>query len=513
MWWPFRRVSVPVRPAPLDATAIVRRARRLRFRVAPGAVSQLSGAYHGARPGVGLTFAELRAYEPGDDVRHIDWNVTARQGRPFVRRFVEERALTLWLVVDVSASMRFGAERATKADRAAQAAALLATAAVQNGDRVGLVLVSDRIELELAPAGGVRHLSQLVRALVATPTTSPSTKLSIGLARVRRTARRAMLVVVSDFISEEPSFTWRRAARRHDTIALRVVDPRENELPASGLDFPGGCRARNQAHRGFELAPAAKELCRGRRRSHPNIPALVRQFRDSGFHDDDRHGPDRAADRALFAASHAPRCAVSEPTARSLVPPRPNLGPETWPKTVPLAGYWIALSIASAVLIAWALWRFVRRGAARPGQGALAIDSADVTPRGRLVALSTSTKNALATRFGPTWRAKTTEELAAEPALSEMLGPEPFQELIQFLDRIDRLKFAPERPNQHRQSLQEELADWNPRIAGLITKIQAKPNGRHVKRATRSAPAATKTAGRKDKAIPSASLTATTRFE
>ena len=131
----------------------------------PGAVSQLAGAYHGARPGIGLTFAELRAYEPGDDVRHLDWNVTARQGRPFVRRFVEERALSLWLVVDVSASMRFGPERATKADRAAQAAALLATAAIQNGDRAGLILVSDRIELELAPAGGVRHLSQLVRAL------------------------------------------------------------------------------------------------------------------------------------------------------------------------------------------------------------------------------------------------------------------------------------------------------------------------------------------------------------
>ncbi len=207
----------------------------MRFRVKPGAVSQLAGAYHGARPGIGLTFAELRAYEPGDDVRHIDWNVTARQGRPFVRRYVEERALSLWLVVDVSASMRFGLERATKADRAAQAAALLATAAVQNGDRVGLALVSDRIELELAPAGGVRHLSQLVRALVATPTTSPGTKLSIGLARVRRTARRAMLVVISDFVSEEPSLTWRRAARRHDTIAIRVVDPRETKLPDAGI--------------------------------------------------------------------------------------------------------------------------------------------------------------------------------------------------------------------------------------------------------------------------------------
>jgi uncharacterized protein (DUF58 family) len=235
MIWPFRGRESPARAAPLDAAAIVRRARRLRFRVRPGAVSQLAGAYHGARPGIGLTFAELRAYEPGDDVRHLDWNVTARQGRPFVRRYVEERALSLWLVVDVSASMRFGRERATKADRAAQAAALLATAAVQNGDRAGLVLVSDRIELELAAAGGVRHLSQLVRALVATPTTSPKTKLSVGLARVRRATRRAMLVVISDFVTEEPVGTWRRVARRHDTIALRVVDLRESQLPDCGL--------------------------------------------------------------------------------------------------------------------------------------------------------------------------------------------------------------------------------------------------------------------------------------
>jgi uncharacterized protein (DUF58 family) len=235
MFWPFRRRAAPVRAVPLDAAAIVRRARRLRFRVRPGAVSQLAGAYHGARPGIGLTFAELRAYEPGDDIRHIDWNVTARQGRPFVRRYMEERALSLWLVVDVSASMRFGPERATKADRAAQAAALLATAAIQNGDRAGLVLVSDRIELEMAPAGGVRHLSQLVRALVATPTTSPKTKLSVGLARVRRTARRAMLVVISDYVTDEPVGSWRRAARRHDTIALRVLDPRESQLPGAGL--------------------------------------------------------------------------------------------------------------------------------------------------------------------------------------------------------------------------------------------------------------------------------------
>jgi uncharacterized protein (DUF58 family) len=237
MFWPFqrdKRSKEPTNP-PVDAAQIVRRARRLRFRVRPEAVSQLAGAYLGARPGVGLTFAEIRAYEPGDDVRHLDWNVTARQGKPFVRRFVEERSLTLWLVLDVSASMRFGQEGRTKADRAAQAAALLATAASHNGDRVGLLMVSDRIEVELAPAGGIRHLSQIVRALVATPTTSIKTQLGVGLARVRRSARRAMIVVLSDFGSEEPIGLWRRTARRHDAIALRIVNPLEERLPAAGL--------------------------------------------------------------------------------------------------------------------------------------------------------------------------------------------------------------------------------------------------------------------------------------
>ena len=237
MIWPFRRrqrLTEPARPE-IDAAQIVRRARRLRFRVRPEAISQLVGAYHGARPGIGLTFAELRAYEPGDDVRHLDWNVTARQGKPFVRRFVEERSLTLWLVLDVSASMRFGLEGRTKADRAAQASALLATEAIHNGDRVGLLMVSDQIELELAPSGGVRHLSQIVRALVATPRSSPRTQLGVGLARVWRSARRAMIVVLSDFGSDEPIGLWRQAARRHDTIALRIVHPLEEKMPTAGL--------------------------------------------------------------------------------------------------------------------------------------------------------------------------------------------------------------------------------------------------------------------------------------
>ncbi len=170
---------------------------------------------------------------------------------------------------------------------------------------------------------------------------------------------------------------------------------------------------------------------------------------------------------------------------RSLVPPRPNRGPEPWPKDLLPAGVWIALAISVSTLFVWILWRLVRRRRARPGQDLTTPDEADVTPRGRLVALSMSTKNALAARFGPTWRAKTTEELAAEPALGEVLGPESLEELFQFFDRIDRLKFAPERPDHDQRSLQAELADWNPRVAGLVSRIQARTNGRSDKQVAR----------------------------
>lgn len=236
MIWPFgSKPRTAARPAPLDAAAIVRQSRRLRFRVRPGAVSLLAGAYHGARPGIGLTFAELRAYEPGDDVRHLDWNVTARQGKPYVRRFIEERSLVVWLIVDISASLQFGPEGRTKADRAAQAAALLATAAVQNGDRVGLVLVSDRVEAELAPGTGPRHLARIVRALVATPASSRGTALGVGLSRLRRTTRHALIIVLSDFLTPEPVGLWREASRRHEVVAIRFVAPQEESLPDAGL--------------------------------------------------------------------------------------------------------------------------------------------------------------------------------------------------------------------------------------------------------------------------------------
>ncbi len=219
----------------LDAATIVRRARRLRFRARPEAVSALAGAYLGARPGTGLTFAELRAYEPGDDVRHLDWNVTARQGRPYVRRYIEERSLTLWLVVDVSASLRFGPDGRAKIDRASQAAALLAAAAVQNGDRAGVLLVSDRIEGQILPNGGPRHLAKVVRALIATPAVSRKTDLTCAVARIGRSARRSLVVVLSDFLGATSPGSWRAVSRRNEVIGLRLIEPREESLPDVGL--------------------------------------------------------------------------------------------------------------------------------------------------------------------------------------------------------------------------------------------------------------------------------------
>ncbi len=225
------------RPTSAEAAAIVRQARRLQFRVRRGAVADLAGAYLGARPGTGLAFSELRAYEPGDDVRHIDWNVTARQGKAYVRRFVEERSLTLQLIIDVSASLRFGPEGRSKADRAMQAGALLATAAIQKGDRAGVILVSDRVEAELLPAGGSRHLARLVRTLIVTPAVSRQTSLVAGITHLKRRARRALVVVLSDFLNaeKEPISAWSRAARRHDVIACRIIDPLEETLPSVGI--------------------------------------------------------------------------------------------------------------------------------------------------------------------------------------------------------------------------------------------------------------------------------------
>ena len=241
-----------------------------------------------------MEFAEVRPYQPGDDVRTIDWNVTARTGEPYVKRYAEERELTVMLLVDASASTRFGSVRQLKSELAAELAALLAFSAITNNDKVGLVLFTDRVELSLPPRKGTRHVLRVIREV-----------LSIQPARARHrhraprsstssasTKRRSVVFVVSDFLDPRLRATRSRiAARRHDVIAVVLDDPREAELPPSASSSsrrrrpasatsstPATARvreafAREAAARAHGTRPRAprRRRRRGRRRHRPPV--------------------------------------------------------------------------------------------------------------------------------------------------------------------------------------------------------------------------------------------------
>jgi hypothetical protein len=180
---------------------------------------------------------------------------------------------------------------------------------------------------------------------------------------------------------------------------------------------------------------------------------------------------------------------VNPANARGLVPPRPNLGPEPWSDPPPIALFlWVAGALACLFLI-WLVRRRLHRARVnRAGPNLANQAPRDTTPRGRLVALSHSMRDALTNQFGTAWRAKTTEELSAEPRLAEVLGADQLEELIRFLDQIDQLKFAPERSNHHHESLERELEAWEPRLADLKKKIQAKSETRLKNSPLRSGP-------------------------
>jgi uncharacterized protein (DUF58 family) len=184
-----------------------------------------------------MEFVDVREYAAGDDVRTIDWNVTARTGKPFVKRFVEERELTVMLLVDASASSRFGtAATGEKRDVAAEVCAILAFSAIQANDKIGLVLFTDRVEKYLPPAQGRRHVLRVVRDLLTFAPAGKGTDLGAALdfvARVQK--RRTVAFLVSDFLGEGFETALRIAGRRHDVVAVSITDPREVEMPDVGL--------------------------------------------------------------------------------------------------------------------------------------------------------------------------------------------------------------------------------------------------------------------------------------
>ncbi len=196
----------------------------------------VAGEYSSAFRGRGVEFAEVREYQPGDDVRTIDWNVTARLGSAYVKRYLEERELTVVFLVDFSASGRFGSRVRTKGELGAEVAAVLALAAARNNDRVGAAFFTDRIEHHIAPAKGRRHVLRLISELLAFEPAGTGTDLGAALAELEPTLRRrAVLFILSDFMTAGYEPVLGRLARRHDVVALQLVDPRERALPAAGL--------------------------------------------------------------------------------------------------------------------------------------------------------------------------------------------------------------------------------------------------------------------------------------
>jgi len=217
---------------------LIRKIRRIEIRTRRLVNDSFAGEYHAIFKGRGMEFDEVRPYQPGDEVRDIDWNVTARTGDLFVKRFVEERELTVMLVVDASGSGQFGTVNRFKREIAAELAAVLAFSAITNNDKVGLLVFTDRVELFIAPRKGRRHVLRLIRDLLAFEPEGRGTDLKLALNMVNRVLKRSSIVfLISDFLA--PPETYRSVLqisnRRHDVIAVNVTDPREEEWPKVGL--------------------------------------------------------------------------------------------------------------------------------------------------------------------------------------------------------------------------------------------------------------------------------------
>jgi len=216
----------------------LRKIRRIELRTRKLVNDSFAGAYHAVFKGRGIVFEAVRPYEPGDDIRDIDWNVTARAGEPFIKRYAEERELTVMLVLDASASSAFGTVNRQKRDLAAELGAVLAFTAISNNDKVGLLIFSDQVELFISPRKGRNHVLRLIRDLLAAQPIHQGTDISLALRTINQLVkRRAIVFLISDFLaaSQEYAPDLQITGRRHDVIAVVLSDPREQNWANVGL--------------------------------------------------------------------------------------------------------------------------------------------------------------------------------------------------------------------------------------------------------------------------------------
>lgn len=217
-------------------TELLKQLRTIELSTSRLADEQLAGSYHSVFKGQGLSFREVRGYTAGDDVRFIDWNVSARMSEPFVKVFTEEREMTVMLVVDASASEEWGTVRASKSRLAAEVAALCAFSAIKNNDNVGLILGTEAIERIVPPKKGDKHVMRVIREILGFAPEYRGTDLSLALGTlVKVCKRRSVAFVISDFFAEGYERALALAAAKHDVIPVMLTDPRDEELPDIGI--------------------------------------------------------------------------------------------------------------------------------------------------------------------------------------------------------------------------------------------------------------------------------------
>jgi uncharacterized protein (DUF58 family) len=219
----------------LQTKEILREVRKLEIKTRKAVESLMQGAYHSVFKGRGIEFSDVREYVPGDDIRTIDWNITARMNEPYVKEFIEERNLTIYVVFDISASSEFGSARQKK-ESAIELAASIIFSAVRNNDRVGLCLFTKEIELFIRPKTGKKHALKLIRELICYQPKNAATDIKATLAKLGKIAKkRSIIIVISDFLSGDFEKQMRILNNKHDIMAVNYMDVREEDIPDIGF--------------------------------------------------------------------------------------------------------------------------------------------------------------------------------------------------------------------------------------------------------------------------------------
>ena len=223
----------------METSELLKRVRKIEIKTRGLSKNIFAGEYHSAFKGRGMTFSEVREYQYGDDIRNIDWNVPARHNRPYVKIFEEERELTVMLMIDVSASRNFGTISKLKKNQITEIAAVLAFSAIQNNDKIGVIFFSDKIEKFIPPKKGRTHILHIIRELIDFYPEDKQTDIEQALEYMTNSIKkRCTCFVISDFIDEHDfAHALAIANRKHDVVALRVYDPRENQLPPVGMMY------------------------------------------------------------------------------------------------------------------------------------------------------------------------------------------------------------------------------------------------------------------------------------